>query len=69
MITNYEIRVKRAWKPGIKNGQVITVTGMQRDRLVKLGMAEFIDKAKELEEVSETAPVKRKYTRRKKDAG
>jgi hypothetical protein len=39
MITNYSVRIKRCW-PGVKNGQVMSVSARRRARLLALDVAE-----------------------------
>ena len=58
MITEYEIRVIRPWRPGMKKGDVLKVGARQKVQYVRGGFAELVEKAQQ------EAPVPRNPTRK-----
>ena len=47
MMTEYEVRVRRSWKPGVKKGDILKVNSRHKVQLVRGGFAELIENADE----------------------
>ena len=71
MITEYEIRVRRPWRPGMKKGDVIKVSARLKVQYVRGGFAELVEQAKQEAAAPEAAlrnptrrPVKKKAVKK-----
>ncbi len=70
MITEYEIRVRRPWRPGMKKGDLLKVSARQKVQYVRGGFAELVGRAKQeaqkaVKKVLPRNPTRKRSTRKR----